>query len=96
MASFCNKCQGAAEPAAQMRTFEYEGQTLRCLSLVSSCIICGHRWEDEMYDAENALFAEQARAAVSSRSSSPVSWCCRRCNSQECSMSRCDFSQWEL
>ncbi len=67
MASFCDKCQGAAEPAAQMRTFEYEGQTLRCLSLVSSCVVCGYRWEDATYDAENALFAEQARAAVSSR-----------------------------
>lgn len=71
MASFCDKCQGAAEPAAQMRTFEFEGETLRCLSLVSSCIICGYRWEDETYDAENALFAEQARAAVSSRPKPP-------------------------
>ena len=71
MASFCDKCQGAAEPAAQMRTFAYEGQTLRCISLVSSCIICGYRWEDEAYDAENELFAEQARATISSRLQSP-------------------------
>lgn len=63
----CEKCQGLAVPAAQMKTFEYEGQTLRCIYLVSSCMVCGHRWEDEMYEAENLLFAEQARAAVSSR-----------------------------
>lgn len=63
----CEKCQGAAGPAAQMRTFDYDGQTVNCLALVASCMVCGHRWEDETYDAENALFAEQARAAVSSR-----------------------------
>jgi hypothetical protein len=67
MALLCEKCQGPAEPAAQMRTFEYEGQTLQCLALVSSCAVCGYRWEDETYDTENALFAEQARAAASTR-----------------------------
>jgi len=63
----CEKCQGEAVPAAQLRTVEYEGQTVRCLALVSSCMVCGHRWEDDMYEAENSLFAEQACAAVSSR-----------------------------
>lgn len=63
----CEKCQGAAEPAAQMRTFEYEGQILSCLALVSSCVICGHRWEDDAYAAQNSLFAEQAREAVLNR-----------------------------
>ena len=67
MALQCERCQGAAEPAAQTRIIEYEGQTLHCLALVSSCMVCGHRWEDEKYEAENLLFAEQARAAVSSR-----------------------------
>ena len=67
MALSCEKCQGPAEPAAQMRTFEYEGQTLQCLAFVSSCAVCGHRWEDQTYDTENALFAEQARIAVSTR-----------------------------
>ncbi len=60
----CAKCQGAAEPAAQLRTFEYEGQTLRCLELVSSCTLCGHRWEDEAYEIENSLFVEQACAEI--------------------------------
>jgi hypothetical protein len=63
----CEKCQGAAEPAAQLRTFEYEGQTLRCLELVSSCMLCGHRWEDKAYEIENSLFVEQACAEVSRR-----------------------------
>ncbi len=67
MASLCDKCQGAAEPAAQMKTFEYEGRTLNCLVLVSSCKVCGHRWDDETYEIENSLFAEQARAEVSRR-----------------------------
>jgi hypothetical protein len=67
MALQCEKCQGEAVPAAQMRTFEYEGQTLHCLALVSSCMVCGHRWENATYDAENSLFAEQACAEVSSR-----------------------------
>ena len=63
----CEKCQGAAGPAAQMRTFEYDGQTVRCLALVASCMVCGHRWEDETYEAENALLAEQALTAVLGR-----------------------------
>ena len=65
MASLCDKCLGAAEPAAQIKTFEYEGRTLTCLVLVSSCMVCGHRWDDETYEIENSLFAEQARAEVS-------------------------------
>jgi hypothetical protein len=67
MARTCDKCHGSAEPAAQMRTFEFLGQTVRCLALVSSCIVCGNRCEDDAYEVENALFAAQARAAVLSR-----------------------------
>ena len=72
MASLCEKCQGAAEPAAQLRTFECEGETLRCLELVSSCMLCGHRWEDEAYEIENSQFVEQARAEVLRRLQSAV------------------------
>ena len=61
MASQCEKCQGTAVPAAQMRTFEYEGNTLRCLFLVSSCMTCGHRWQDDMYETVNWQHAERAR-----------------------------------
>ena len=67
MAQTCEKCQGAAAPAAQMRRFEYEGQTLHCLSLVSVCLVCGHCWEDDTYESENLLFEEQAREAASRR-----------------------------
>jgi len=63
----CEKCHGAAEPAARMRSCEYLSQTVRCLMLVSSCVVCGHQWEDETYQVENGQFAEQARAAVLSR-----------------------------
>jgi len=67
MALSCEKCQGAAVPAARTRTFEYEGQTLRCLVLISCCMVCGHQWEDNTYDIENARFAEEARAVVEAR-----------------------------
>lgn len=71
MALSCEKCQGAAVPAARTRTFEYEGQTLRCLVLLSCCMICGHQWEDDTYDIENARFAEEARAAFASKRRAP-------------------------
>lgn len=67
MALSCEMCQGAAVPAARTRTFEYEGQTLRCLVLVSRCMVCGHQWEDDTYDIENARFAEEARVAFASK-----------------------------
>jgi len=63
----CEYCQSAAEPAAQMTTFEYEGQVLHCLVFVSSCMICGHRWEDNGYEAVNAQHVEQARAVSTIR-----------------------------
>jgi len=63
----CEKCHGAAEPAARMRSFEYLGQAVHCLMLVSSCVVCGHQWEDETYEVDNENFAEQARASMMSR-----------------------------
>jgi hypothetical protein len=30
-------------------------------------MVCGHRWENETYEAENSLFAEQACEAMASR-----------------------------
>jgi len=63
----CEYWQSAAEPAAQMTTFEYEGQVLHCLVFVSSCMICGHRWDDKRYEAVNAQYVEQARAALTIR-----------------------------
>ena len=60
----CEKCQGAAVPAARMRTFEYAGQTLHCLAFASSCIVCGHRWEDERYEAVNLRHVEKACAVA--------------------------------
>lgn len=73
MARTCNKCEGTAEPAAHVRTFEYLGQTVRCLALVSSCVVCGFQWEDDTYDVENAAFVEQAQAAVLDRLRAPGS-----------------------
>ena len=67
MALTCTKCHGAAVPAAQMRTFEHGGQSLSCLVFVSSCIVCGHRWEDETYEAANLDNIEQACAGLASR-----------------------------
>jgi hypothetical protein len=60
----CEHCTSAAEPAAQMRTFECEGQTLHCLMFVSSCRVCGRRWDDARYDAVNLRSAEEARATM--------------------------------
>jgi hypothetical protein len=65
--SSCEKCHGAAEPAARMKSFEYLGQAVHCLMLVSSCVVCGHQWEDETYEVDNEKFAEQAQAAMLSR-----------------------------
>lgn len=70
MALSCEKCQGPAVPAARTRTFEYEGQTLRCLVLLSCCMVCGHQWEDDTYNLENARFAEEAREALASKAHS--------------------------
>jgi len=67
VANSCEKCHGAAEPAARMRSFDYLGQAAHCLMLVSSCVVCGHQWEDETYEVDNENFAEQARAAMMSR-----------------------------
>jgi hypothetical protein len=47
-----------------MRTIECESQTLHCLVLVSSCMVCGYRWEDDSYDAVNSRSVEQARDVV--------------------------------
>jgi len=64
MALLCVKCQGAAVPAAQMRTFEYKGKTLHCIEMLSSCMVCGHQWADDKYEAENSDHVDQARAAL--------------------------------
>ena len=63
----CEKCGGAAEPAAQLKTFEYEGQSLRCLMFVSSCVVCGHHWKDETYAAANLHHVERACAIAAAR-----------------------------
>ena len=67
MTLLCEKCGGAAEPAAQLKTFEYEGQSLRCLMFVSSCVVCGHRWKDATYAAANLHHGERARAIAAAR-----------------------------
>ena len=54
-------------PAAQLKTFESEGQILRCLVFVSSCMVCGHRWDDESYEEVNLQYELQARANVANR-----------------------------
>lgn len=64
MTAPCDCCQSAAEPAAQMKSFEHEGETLHCLVFVSSCMVCGRRWDDERYAAANADQVEQTRAAM--------------------------------
>ncbi len=63
----CEKCGGPAEPAAQTTTFVCCGQTVRCLKLVSSCVLCGYHWDDDKYEIDNALFAQQARDAFLKR-----------------------------
>ena len=68
MALMCVKCQGVAVHTAQMRTFEYKGKTLRCIEMLSSCMVCGHQWEDDAYEAENSRHVEVACAAL------PISW----------------------
>jgi putative methionine-R-sulfoxide reductase with GAF domain len=60
----CTKCRGLAAPAAQMKTFEFKGQTLHCIELISSCTVCGHSWTDETYDTENSHNVEQACVAA--------------------------------
>jgi hypothetical protein len=68
MESLCEKCLGAAVPAAQMKTFEHEGCTLHCLAFVSSCIVCGHRWQDQRYTELNSHHVERACTVATSRS----------------------------
>ena len=67
MNSSCEKCQGEAVLAAQTRTLEYEGQTLRCLFFVSHCTVCGHQWKNAIYEAVNAHHVERARALATGR-----------------------------
>ena len=64
MALRCEKCKGTAAVGAQSRTFEYEGQTLHCLTFVSSCTVCGYRWTDERYEDINSLEVERACAVA--------------------------------
>ncbi len=63
----CEDCGGPTTPAAQTTTFLYFEQSVRCLKLVSSCVHCGHWWDDDRFDVENELFEEQARQSVLSR-----------------------------
>jgi hypothetical protein len=63
----CEKCDGTAVLAAQMRSFEHKGRNLSCLVFVSSCVVCGHRWEDATHEAENMLRVKQACAADAAR-----------------------------
>jgi hypothetical protein len=67
MAAICEKCHGVGTRAATTKSFEYEGQNLRCLAFVSSCTVCGHHWEDDTHAAENSLHVERACQAASSR-----------------------------
>lgn len=67
----CEKCQGSAAIAAQTRSFEYEGLLLHCIVFVSSCVICGHRWEDSRYRELNLRHAERACAVASRRQVAP-------------------------
>ena len=60
----CEKCHGAAAPAASMRTFEYAGLTLHCLAFASSCVVCGHQWEDKKYEAVNLRYLKKACAVA--------------------------------
>jgi hypothetical protein len=60
----CANCQGAAEPAAQSRTFLHDGEELQCLAIMSSCSACGYRWEDATYETENLRFRDEACSAA--------------------------------
>lgn len=61
--------------AAQTRTLEYEGQTLHCLFFVSNCIVCGHQWKNEIYEAVNSHHLERARAMATRRQQSSHDTC---------------------
>lgn len=64
IADRCTNCQGTAEPAAQSRSFLYDGEELQCLAIVSCCAACGCRWEDAAYAADNLQFYEEACTAA--------------------------------
>ncbi len=63
----CEKCQGIGARAAESRTFVCEGHNLRCLAFVSSCVVCGHRWEDQAYQDENFQQVRQTCKAAACR-----------------------------
>lgn len=67
----CEKCQGVGIRAATTKSFEYEGQSLRCLAFVSSCMVCGHHWDDDIHAADNFRQVEQARQVASDRHQEP-------------------------
>jgi hypothetical protein len=64
MSLTCEKCKGTGVRAAEMRRFVHGGYELCCLAFVSNCMVCGHRWEDPMYDGENTRLVEQAIEAA--------------------------------
>lgn len=60
MPLLCEKCQGAGVRAGEMRQFHHDGTEVRCLAFVSNCMVCGHRWEDPLYEEENAVLVTAA------------------------------------
>ena len=60
----CAKCAGDGSRAGEMRSFTYRGQPLHCLTFVSNCETCGHRWVDPLYAHENYHLYELACAAA--------------------------------
>jgi hypothetical protein len=71
-ARICTKCQGQGIRAARLKNFVAEGQDLRCISFVSSCMTCGHCWEDEVHEAQNSHEQERARKVASCRGDSAL------------------------
>lgn len=87
----CEKCHGTGERTAVTRSFEYEGHSLRCLAFVSSCMVCGHRWEDEAHSAANSRQVELACRAASVRP--PISNGDRN-QMRVCDAARVDSATW--
>jgi hypothetical protein len=57
--------------AAEMRTFAYGVHDLRCLAYVSACTVCGHRWKDPAYEAENSQLVNEAISAATHQQIGP-------------------------
>lgn len=71
MSLTCEVCNGVGERAATTRSFTYKNRELKCLVFVSSCIVCGHRWNAEVHRVENLRQVARACRSASWRLRNP-------------------------